>query len=50
MHQTEEGEALRHDDKFMYVSCWENKGNYEWDLHKEDLNYEVIKPSQRNYK
>jgi len=49
-HQTEEGEALRHDDKFMYVSCWENKGNYEWDLHKEDLNYEVIKPSQRNYK
>jgi succinate dehydrogenase / fumarate reductase flavoprotein subunit len=49
-HQTEEGEALRHDDKFMYVSCWDNKGNYEWELHKEDLNYEVIKPSQRNYK
>ncbi|MBP6455439.1 MAG: fumarate reductase/succinate dehydrogenase flavoprotein subunit [Chitinophagaceae bacterium] len=48
-HQTEEGEALRHDDKFMYVSCWENKGN-DWEMHKEDLNYEVIKPSQRNYK
>ena len=49
-HQTEEGEALRHDDKFMYVSCWENKGNYSWELHKEDLVYDVIHPSQRNYK
>jgi succinate dehydrogenase / fumarate reductase flavoprotein subunit len=49
-HQTEEGEALRHDDKFMYVSCWENKGNYQWELHKEDLVYDVIHPSQRNYK
>jgi succinate dehydrogenase / fumarate reductase flavoprotein subunit len=49
-HQTADGEALRHDDKFMYVSCWENKGNNEWELHKEDLVYDVIHPSQRNYK
>ena len=49
-HQTEEGEALRHDDKFMYVSAWESKGEHEWELHKEELKYEVIKPSQRNYK
>jgi succinate dehydrogenase / fumarate reductase flavoprotein subunit len=49
-HQTEEGEALRHDDKFMYVSAWELKGEHQWELHKEVLNYEVIKPSQRNYK
>mgnify|MGYP000893431800 FL=1 len=49
-HQTEEGEALRHDDTFMYVSCWENKGDQGWELHKEDLKYEVIHPSQRNYK
>ncbi len=49
-HQTEDGEALRHDDQYMYVACWENKGDAGWDLHKEDLNYEVIKPSQRNYK
>ena len=49
-HQTEEGEALRHDDKFMYVSCWENTGNNTWNLHKEDLVYEVIHPTQRNYK
>src|SRR5574344_1814302 len=25
-HQTEEGEAMRHDDQFAYVSCWEYKG------------------------
>jgi hypothetical protein len=27
-----------------------NKGNNEWELHKEDLVYDVIHPSQRNYK
>jgi succinate dehydrogenase / fumarate reductase flavoprotein subunit len=48
--QTEDGEALRHDDEFMYVSCWESTGDCEWVMHKEPLNYEVIKPSQRNYK
>lgn len=48
--QTEEGEALRHDDRFMYVSAWEYKGDSEWKLNKEELNYELIKPTQRNYK
>lgn len=49
-HQTEEGEALRHDDQFMYVAAWQMKGEHEWELHKEPLNYEVVKPSQRSYK
>ena len=49
-YQTEEGEALRDDTNFMYVSSWENKGADGFVLHKEDLKYEVIKPSQRNYK
>lgn len=49
-HQTEDGEALRHDDKFMYVAAWEYKGEHQWTLHKEELNYEVVKPSQRSYK
>ncbi|MFT3946297.1 MAG: fumarate reductase/succinate dehydrogenase flavoprotein subunit [Agriterribacter sp.] len=48
--QTEDGEALRHDDQFMYVSAWEYKGDSDWQLNKEPLDYEVIKPSQRNYK
>ncbi|GAA4330522.1 fumarate reductase/succinate dehydrogenase flavoprotein subunit [Flaviaesturariibacter amylovorans] len=49
-YQTEEGEALRQDDKFMYVAAWEMKGEHEWQLHKEELRYEVIKVSQRSYK
>jgi len=49
-YQTPEGEALRDDENFMYVAAWENKGDHEWQLHKEALKYEVIKPSQRNYK
>jgi succinate dehydrogenase / fumarate reductase, flavoprotein subunit len=49
-HQTEEGEALRHDDQFMYVAAWENTGENSWQLHKEELNYDVVKPSQRSYK
>jgi succinate dehydrogenase / fumarate reductase, flavoprotein subunit len=49
-HQTPEGEALRHDDVMMYVSAWQMNGDCRWQEHKEDLLYEVVKPSQRNYK
>lgn len=49
-HQTAEGEALRHDAEFMFVSAWEYKTMHEWQLHKEELKYEVVKPSQRSYK
>jgi len=50
-YQTEDGEALRQDDKFAYVSCWEYKGeNAEPELHKEELVYETVKMVQRNYK
>ncbi|MCX8473507.1 MAG: fumarate reductase/succinate dehydrogenase flavoprotein subunit [Sediminibacterium sp.] len=48
-YQTPEGEALRQDNEFMYVAAWEYLEK-DWNLHKEPLNYEVIKPSQRNYK
>jgi len=47
--QTEEGEALRDDENYMYVSAWENKGD-SWELHKEELKYENIKIQQRSYK
>ncbi|MCX6201670.1 MAG: fumarate reductase/succinate dehydrogenase flavoprotein subunit [Bacteroidetes bacterium] len=49
-YQTEDGEALSDDENFMYVASWEFKGEHNWELHKEELKYEVIKPSQRNYK
>lgn len=48
--QTEDGEALRNDEAFMHVAAWLYKGDSDWELVKESLNYEVIKPSQRNYK
>ncbi len=49
-YQTPEGEALRDDANFMYVAAWEYAGESNWNLHKEALDYDVIKPSQRNYK
>ena len=49
-YQTPDGEALRDDENFMYVAAWETTGEHQWQLHKEELKYEVIKPSQRNYK
>lgn len=49
-YQTEEGEALRNDEKFMYVAAWEFKNESNWELHKEELKYEVVKPTQRSYK
>lgn len=48
--QTEEGEAMRDDANFAYVSAWEFKGESNWELHKEALNFEVAKPTQRSYK
>ncbi|MEY3562507.1 MAG: hypothetical protein RLZZ294_513 [Bacteroidota bacterium] len=47
--QTPDGEALRDDEKYMYVAAWEMKDE-NWQLHKEPLNYEIVKPSQRSYK
>ena len=49
--QTEEGEALRDDKKFTFASTWEFKGVDEPPvLHKEDLGFETVKPTQRSYK
>jgi succinate dehydrogenase / fumarate reductase flavoprotein subunit len=48
--QTAEGEAKRDDEHFSFVSAWEYKGEQQWELHKEELNFEVAKPSQRSYK
>ncbi len=48
--QTEEGEAMRDDANFAYVAAWEFKGESNWELHKEALNFEIAKPTQRSYK
>jgi succinate dehydrogenase flavoprotein subunit len=49
--QTEEGEALRDDEHFAYVGAWEwtGKGN-EPALHREPLEFEYVKLTQRSYK
>jgi succinate dehydrogenase / fumarate reductase flavoprotein subunit len=50
-YQTEEGEALRDDENYMYVSAWEFTGDpSNPKLTKEDLVYENIKVSARSYK
>ncbi len=50
-HQTEEGEALRRDDEFAYVSAWEYSGNpSEPNLHKEELVFENVELKTRSYK
>ena len=48
--QTAEGEAERKDSEFAYVAAWEYKGESNWELHKEELKFEVAKPTQRSYK
>ncbi|GAB3207727.1 fumarate reductase/succinate dehydrogenase flavoprotein subunit [Marinactinospora thermotolerans] len=49
--QTEDGEALRHDDEFAYVAAWEFTGTGEQPvLHKENLEYEYVEMKQRSYK
>jgi succinate dehydrogenase / fumarate reductase flavoprotein subunit len=49
--QTEEGEALRDDENFRFVSAWEYKGApKDAVLHKEELVYENIKVKARSYK
>ena len=49
--QTEEGEALRHDDQYLYVGAWEWGGEGGKPvLHREPLVYKAIELKQRSYK
>jgi succinate dehydrogenase / fumarate reductase flavoprotein subunit len=50
-HQTQEGEAQRDDENFMFVGAWEYKGeSQEPVMHREELKYEFTQVAQRNYK
>ncbi len=50
-YQTNDGEAMRDDKNFNYVSTWENKGDKKDPiLHKEDLLFDTVTPTQRSYK
>jgi succinate dehydrogenase / fumarate reductase flavoprotein subunit len=50
-YQTPDGEALRDDANYAYVSCWEYQGeDKDPIMAKEPLDYEFVVRSQRNYK
>jgi len=50
-HQTDEGEAQRNDEAYSYAAAWEFQGvGTPATLHKEPLEFEYVKPSQRSYK
>ncbi|HET6437322.1 MAG TPA: fumarate reductase/succinate dehydrogenase flavoprotein subunit [Anaeromyxobacter sp.] len=50
-HQTPEGEALRHDDRFAHVAAWEWRGRDEKPVrHEEPLVFESVPLQQRSYK
>ncbi|BAM99753.1 fumarate reductase/succinate dehydrogenase flavoprotein subunit [Blattabacterium cuenoti] len=52
-YQTKEGEALRDDVHYKYVSVWEYRKNYPISdeiMHKEDLNFTFAKVQSRSYK
>ena len=50
-YQTPEGEALRQDEEFSYVSCWKYTGEESApELLKESLDYEFTERKTRNYK
>ena len=48
-YQSPEGEAMRDDGAFSYVSAWEyQEGGFK--LHKEQLNFQFVTPTVRSYK
>ncbi|MEY4902401.1 MAG: hypothetical protein RLZZ292_216 [Bacteroidota bacterium] len=47
--QTPDGEADRKDDEFAYVAAWEYNAVSKHTLHKEELVFEIAKPTKRNY-
>ena len=50
-YQTDDGEALRNDEDFSYVSSWEYAGDdTPPNLHKENLEFDTVTPTQRSYK
>jgi len=50
-YQTDDGEALRNDEDFSYVSSWEYVGDdTPPNLHKENLEFDTVTPTQRSYK
>ncbi len=48
-YQTDTGEAKRNDQKYQYVSAWESEGPGKFKLHKEPLEFQYLKVTERSY-
>ncbi|NTW52250.1 MAG: fumarate reductase/succinate dehydrogenase flavoprotein subunit [Chlorobiaceae bacterium] len=49
--QTPDHEAMRNDDEFAFVAAWQSRGSGSApEMHREELNFETVSPSQRSYK
>nr|MBF0222548.1 fumarate reductase/succinate dehydrogenase flavoprotein subunit [Desulfobulbaceae bacterium] len=48
--QTDENEAKRDDENYSHVSVWQYAADKTPELHKEQLHFESVTPSQRSYK
>lgn len=48
-HQTSDGEAIRDDKAFNFISCWQ-QSDHGPVLIKETLDFEFTKPTERSYK
>ena len=48
-YQTADGEAVRKDEEYAYVSAWEYADG-DFKLHREELNFEFVQPTVRSYK
>lgn len=49
-YQTAEGEAKRNDDSYQYVSVWQSMAPGHFKLHKEHLEFDYVKITERSYK
>ena len=49
-HRPKTAEAKRDDENFSHVAAWEYTGDSAPTIHKEELTFEIVKPTQRSYK
>ncbi len=49
-YQTDEGEALRDDQKYAHVAAWEYGDGCKWNRHQEELEFEYVELATRSYK
>ncbi|MEB3242215.1 MAG: fumarate reductase/succinate dehydrogenase flavoprotein subunit [Cyanobacteriota bacterium] len=49
-HRTEDGEALRDDERFCHIAAWEHREGAEPVRHEEPLAFTSVRPARRDYR